>query len=309
MPIQFDTDGLDNSMVAVAELLPTNEHAATAEFALDELSSDESDLQEAEANDQTEPGGNRELLASPENQTQPLEAGEPSESIQSAKVENEATEEQTPAQKQEAEKRAKLLADLRRKRYEVAAWSIGLARLKAEVKGKKKHLDLATDELSRMEDDVMYELNCEYHEINEMLSGEEPAEVADLVQPQPPAMVVEAGAATETAQASAAKTSWRDVPTTEIDLAGIKGLGEKKLDELIHECPTIGKLEDLRASHEGLRKLKGIGQKTSDEIENRILDWLSKNRDSAVLATSSEPPTTQPPATPSEPEPIDLSDL
>jgi DNA uptake protein ComE-like DNA-binding protein len=94
---------------------------------------------------------------------------------------------------------------------------------------------------------------------------------------------------------------WRSVPTEELKLDTIKGMGTKKLEAIIHEYPTVGKLEDLRAEGNGkfmgLQTIKGVGEAMAGEIENKILEWLSANRDAAVLAdaaASSEEPTADP---------------
>ena len=82
---------------------------------------------------------------------------------------------------------------------------------------------------------------------------------------------------------SAPIDDWRSVLTTELDLAAVKGLGEKKREALLDLCPTLGQLEDLRAGQGGLTQVEGIGQGLAGKIEERILTWLSANRDRVVL--------------------------
>lgn len=78
---------------------------------------------------------------------------------------------------------------------------------------------------------------------------------------EPPAPVVEA---------------WRSAPFTELGLT----LKQNDLFESIG-VTTIGAIEDLRASiAEGKAEWpKGIGPAKVTDIENRIIDWLDKNRD------------------------------
>lgn len=73
---------------------------------------------------------------------------------------------------------------------------------------------------------------------------------------------------------------WRAAPITELGLSA-------KLVEKLEEAgaTTIGKLEDLRAEISNGREKwpKGIGKAKITEIEDAIVTWLTKNRDSAVF--------------------------
>lgn len=77
--------------------------------------------------------------------------------------------------------------------------------------------------------------------------------------------------------------AWRAVSLSELFREPIKGLGAKKQEALIDLCPTLGDLEDLRATvgraasqfHELLPK--GIGLETASTIEDRLLDWIARN--------------------------------
>lgn len=80
-----------------------------------------------------------------------------------------------------------------------------------------------------------------------------------------------------------ASEGWRNVSIKELDFTSIKGFGAKKKEALVETCPTLGKLEDLRGTFEGLTSIKGIGREMSGEIENVVLNWLTKNRDSGLL--------------------------
>ena len=92
------------------------------------------------------------------------------------------------------------------------------------------------------------------------------------------------------APAVAPSNEWRAVATSELALGSIKGVGEKLLDEIEARCPTIGSLEDLRAEGSGkgigLRSFKGVGEEKASAIEDRILQWLTENRDKAVFASA-----------------------
>jgi hypothetical protein len=63
-------------------------------------------------------------------------------------------------------------------------------------------------------------------------------------------------------------------------LGGIEGLGKKKREALLEECPTLGHLEDMRrdASLKGIPFCqilpKGIGESIADELESRMLEAL-----------------------------------
>jgi hypothetical protein len=86
--------------------------------------------------------------------------------------------------------------------------------------------------------------------------------------------------------------AWRSAPTPQLDLAGVPRLGPKKLEALYSACPTIGDLEDLRAKGSGkgvgLRSIKGIGEDAAQAIEDRVLAWLTKNRDQEAFAAAAE---------------------
>ncbi len=76
--------------------------------------------------------------------------------------------------------------------------------------------------------------------------------------------------------------AWKFASIAELDLPG-------KLPDLLEEngIATIGDLEAKRASRDGLRGIKGIGQAKVDLIENAVMDWLSVQRDAKALAAAS----------------------
>ena len=74
---------------------------------------------------------------------------------------------------------------------------------------------------------------------------------------------------------------WRSVRLSELNF-------KPKLQERLEEAgvDTIGRLEDLRAEiSQGREKWpKGIGKAKITEIEDAVINWLSKNRDAQILA-------------------------
>ncbi len=82
-------------------------------------------------------------------------------------------------------------------------------------------------------------------------------------------------------------TEWRNLATGEL-LAGITGLGKKKLDAICDLAPTVGHLEDLRGEgskqfkqfHEMLPK--GCGQSIASAIEDRLTMHVRKHSPNAT---------------------------
>lgn len=112
-------------------------------------------------------------------------------------------------------------------------------------------------------------------------------------------------AAPEAADQSA--IDWRAVPSIQLNLNEVKGLGSDKLERLIEACPTLGDLEDLRAG-KGIRSLKGFGEALSDRIEQKILDWLTQNRDRDLFQDVPAPTGDCEPEAPVSSEQTDSSD-
>lgn len=76
----------------------------------------------------------------------------------------------------------------------------------------------------------------------------------------------------------AQENAWRDVPIT--DAIKISGKQFEKLEDA--GARTMGQLEALRAGKfpthpDGLRSIKGFGDKAIDAIEDQIVDWLASN--------------------------------
>jgi|GEM_PF-5928492 len=95
---------------------------------------------------------------------------------------------------------------------------------------------------------------------------------------------------------------WRSVPIAELDFDSVKGFGPRKREALFAACPTIGEFEDIRAKQfeGGLTSIDGIGPTLASELENLMLDWLTKNRDKfgEVVESDAEAAATEPAAEP-----------
>ena len=82
--------------------------------------------------------------------------------------------------------------------------------------------------------------------------------------------------------------SWRICAHNRTSIIQHQRFRREKTRSLNRPDPTIGDLEDARAKAgiNGFNTVlpKGIGVGAASEIENAMLDWLAKNRDSAVLA-------------------------
>lgn len=76
--------------------------------------------------------------------------------------------------------------------------------------------------------------------------------------------------------------SWREIKSETFLTIDIEGMGQKKLDTLLHEYPTLGDLVDLQTESSKkclhLSKLlpKGVGKKLADSIDNAIMDAFAK---------------------------------
>lgn len=92
--------------------------------------------------------------------------------------------------------------------------------------------------------------------------------------------------------------SWRSASINEL------GLPDKLVEKLaLDGIELIGQLEDRRGEiSQGRAKWpKGIGAARITEIENAIVEWLSKDRDQAVLAECGRANPTEPPEAPTCP--------
>lgn len=158
---------------------------------------------------------------------------------------------------------------------------------KVEVLGKIK-------DCARMIQEVEGEIEGFQDQIKEakdVLKGQQAllarysCQLADILDGRPlpkPAFQQSAGdAGTQEADGESGQGGWRNTPTAEL-LAGIKGLGEKKLEAIVEIAPTAGKLESLRGEasmeHKQFKDVlpKGCGDAMADEIENRLIEHISK---------------------------------
>lgn len=77
--------------------------------------------------------------------------------------------------------------------------------------------------------------------------------------------------------------TWRIIKSETFLTLAIEGMGQKKLDTILHEYPTLGDLVDLQteASKKCLHlcKLlpKGVGKKLADSIDNAVMDAFAKH--------------------------------
>lgn len=87
---------------------------------------------------------------------------------------------------------------------------------------------------------------------------------------------------------------WEDAPITELGLSDIEGLGRAKRQKLLEAIPTIGKLVEY-CKQASIRCMplcevlpKGVGKNTADAIEEKMLNWLDKNRGSYGIEDNTE---------------------
>lgn len=94
------------------------------------------------------------------------------------------------------------------------------------------------------------------------------------------------GTALAAAESPAFDGKWEDASVAELQAHGVS----TKLCERLIEAgaDTIGRLEKLRAEIAMGREKwpRGIGEKKITDIENAVIEWLTKNRDSAVFASA-----------------------
>jgi hypothetical protein len=160
---------------------------------------------------------------------------------------------------------------------------------KVEVMGKIKDCARMIQEVESEVDGYQDQIK----EAKEVLKGQQAllsrysSQLADIMDghplPKNPNAPVEAPGASDQAPGAAAPGAddWRKHPTDQL-LAGVKGMGAKKLEAIMELAPTVGDLEDLRAAasmaHQMFKDVlpKGCGEAMADEIENRICDYTIK---------------------------------
>lgn len=105
--------------------------------------------------------------------------------------------------------------------------------------------------------------------------------------------------------------AWRKQPLRDI-IEGTAGCGQKKLDAICEQLPTLGAFVDLQASAGGVgihtEMPKGVGRGLCDALEEKVLNWLSANRDKFGEAIETETPAVPanetPPQAPQEALPV-----
>lgn len=79
-----------------------------------------------------------------------------------------------------------------------------------------------------------------------------------------------------------ADESWKSQPLRDI-IAGTTGCGQKKLDAICEQLPTLGHFVDLQGRMGGVgihtEMPKGVGRGLCDALEEKVLNWLAANRD------------------------------
>lgn len=167
--------------------------------------------------------------------------------------------------------------------HEIAEISMRLLETADISKSLKKRRDCLTEELSQLISDgptpVRRETKPAAGETNQASSETNQAIPKGQQKPQP----------------VNDSTEWRAVPLDKLELK--KGVHSKLEDAGVE---TIGQLEDLRAAIANGKKEwpKGIGAAKITEIEDAIINWLTKNRDSAIFATCPAQPDIDPHAYP-----------
>ena len=98
----------------------------------------------------------------------------------------------------------------------------------------------------------------------------------DGVSVVPVAKVAASVVSSEAAEPEPFNGDWQSLDTSEI-IKGIEGLGPKKIDAIIQQAPTLGKLMAVLITARSERKHfsaclpKGVGKGSADELESRLL--------------------------------------
>lgn len=158
---------------------------------------------------------------------------------------------------------------------ELSALKSQLDELKSQIKEKQKEVDGLALNLRSMRERGEDQLDLFDRPVtNELPTAPVTSPAGLFDQASPPAT-------TQPPQISS--DSWRAVPIAELGLLSIKGLGKKKFEAISNVAGTIGELEDLRAKWGGLTNIDSIGPEMQTAIEDKLIEWLSANRDSDAL--------------------------
>lgn len=209
--------------------------------------------------------------AAAEIESAPVEPGEPDEEEEEEEPEQPTEGQPEPESSDGGGFELQCLVDIYEAELECRRCEAEIAELKQSLKDSKDTYNAAVITLRRL----CYDAKPERKSVT-------PAPVTiqyDSTQP------VFGGLVDQPEETEPESLDWRNVLLANIGINGIKGLGKKKREALTELCPTLGAFEDLRAKvgkdAATLQELlpKGIGQAMADELEELVLNWLTKNRD------------------------------
>lgn len=158
-----------------------------------------------------------------------------------------------------------------------------MAECEAEIEDKKDELKRLQNQFASLSIELRQAMNdAEYQPMLPLNDGE-PAGMQARGESrgcQSPASLED----TRPAAVGSESDAWRQVSINQLGLS-------PKLEEKLVDAGAIniGQLEDLRAeiSQGRANWPKGVGPARITEIENAVIDWLSKNRDSQAFAAAS----------------------
>lgn len=206
---------------------------------------------------------------------------------QSETVESAAETEEVVESKPEEQPEPEIVWDEEAEhRKDEAEFHLRLKELNDSVRRKQAYLNDAKEELKV----AKAELLCAQTDLLDFVSDgvqyrEKPKPKPKKVETKPAVSETNGPVSESTASNPETKltenesTDWRSIPTAKI-VEGIEGLGKKKLEALLDDFPTLGKLEDARgeASKEFApfkSKLpKGFGDELTSRIENKMLEAI-----------------------------------
>ena len=181
--------------------------------------------------------------------------------------------------------------------YKATVKAINLAR---EVASVRAQLDEMQSELAAAND------------LRDSLVNELPEtllKLRDGVSVVPVAKVAASVVSSEAAEPEPFNGDWQSLDTSEI-IKGIEGLGPKKIDAIIQQAPTLGKLMAVLITARSERKHfsaclpKGVGKGSADELESRLLaaQTAGDTRPASEVVEPRVEKTTEPAAQASSPD-------
>lgn len=162
---------------------------------------------------------------------------------------------------------------------EVVAIENQIAALKEQLKEARETHKACAQRLNRLKKNG--EAQLEFFDSNSaaVVNGAEPAKVS--------AESTAEGSVSAAQHEAESSDAWRKVSIEELFQFDMKGVGPKKKAKLVEAVPTIGALTDLyeKCGPGGLKTVlpDGFGEEAAQVIEDAMLAWLSKNRDSAIF--------------------------